>query len=152
MTRFFKAGFFGRRKALREIEALRKRYPSAAAAAIYEKGHAIDADAVPLTPIELSPLRKSHYVSPPTNIRNPVVEVGFGTDYALPVHEREDLRHTPPTRAKFLEAALQMHEPGYLRWIADRTRSNAKRRRGIKSIPARAPKRPVDTSDDGGQT
>ena len=40
-----------------------------------------------------------------------VVEIGYGKggnpNYAVYVHERTDLRHKAPTRAKFLQAALE---------------------------------------------
>jgi hypothetical protein len=35
------------------------------------------------------------------------VLVTFGTDYAVPVHERLDLKHAEPTCAKYLERAVR---------------------------------------------
>lgn len=131
---------------LREIKRNIKRNDAsirgALAAALYMKGFAIDADMVPLIPVDFGILRGSHYVAPPTNTRRPRVQVGVGTDYALPVHEREDLRHNPPTRSKFLEVVVVEHRRGYADWIAKATRNNIKSGRTVRSIPVRAPKTP----------
>lgn len=94
-----------------ELEARLAAAPAIAlkafAIALYAEGTDLLAEALPLTPIDLGPLRASGAVSEPeisgTGI---LVEVGFGgaaTDYAIYVHENLEARHNPPTQAKFLE-------------------------------------------------
>lgn len=97
-----------------------KRYKDALGAAVYQKGLAILADAVKLTPVDTGRLRASHYATPP---EAGVVEIGFGADYALPVHERTEVRHTTG-EAKFLQKAVDKHRSGYADWIARQTRAN----------------------------
>jgi len=59
-------------------------------------------------------LKKSGYLRKRTFRGNPQVEIGYGLGgrphYAALVHERLDFYHKPPTRAKFLEAALNETE------------------------------------------
>lgn len=84
----------------------------AAAAALYAEGFALDADMVPRIPVDFGLLRGSHYVAPPTYSGGAiVVEVGVGTEYAVFVHERTELRH-PTGEAKFLERAIAARAPG----------------------------------------
>lgn len=48
--------------------------------------------------------------------------VGFNTDYAAAVHERLDLHHEPPTRAKFLEIAMRTEAPKLADYVRDEMR------------------------------
>ena len=103
------------------IDKASKRYRDAARAAIYQKGLQIDGDAARMTPVNVGILRASHYVAPPT--RGGIVEVGFGTDYAVPVHERTEVSH-PVGEAKFLEKAVNKHRGSFEKDVAALTRSN----------------------------
>jgi hypothetical protein len=55
-------------------------------------------------------LRESGYLEIVTTKKGPMVEIGYGRggnpDYAVAVHERTDIKHEEPTRAKYLEAAV----------------------------------------------
>lgn len=64
------------------------------------------------TPVDTGRLRSSGHVKPPTT-RSGKSEVilGFGTDYAVYVHERP-ARHTVG-QAKYLESAVLEAAPGY---------------------------------------
>lgn len=79
-------------------------------------------DAKEITPVDTGALRASGHVRKPTrDVRGMKVELGFGgpaVDYAIPVHERTDVRHKPPGQAKFLEKAVRKHSPT----MADRLR------------------------------
>ncbi|MCY3637152.1 MAG: HK97 gp10 family phage protein [bacterium] len=69
----------------------------------------IAAEATKITPIDTGRLRNSQVVkfATPDDL---TAEIGYGgptVGYAEPVHERLDLRHTPPTQAKFLSEPFE---------------------------------------------
>ena len=130
------------------ISKAAKAYPEATAAAIYQKGLQIIGDAVLITPVEFGRLRASAFAAPPRRIFSPIVRVGFATDYAVFVHERTELQHNPPGRAKFLKIALGNHRRGYPKWIAKKTEENFKRGVKIGSVKAG----PIAKSEQSGQT
>lgn len=115
----------------------------AAAAALYEEGLGVDADMVPRIPVDTGILRASHYVAPPTESGNSiVVEVGVGTDYAAPVHERTEVRHAVG-EAKFLERALAARVGGMMGRLASsigRHMQNGTVMVPLKSDPPARPK------------
>lgn len=106
------------KKAIRKQE---KGIMGALAAALHAEGLAIDAKAVNLCPVDTGRLRSSHFVAPAENPKDPFVIVGFGTNYAVYVHERTDQRHSPPTQANFLRQPMEEAQAGYADRIAVRT-------------------------------
>jgi hypothetical protein len=60
-------------------------------------------------------LRRSATVEPAKNNGGALItaRIGFNTDYAAAVHERLDAFHIPPTRAKFLETAMNELQPKF---------------------------------------
>jgi len=129
------------RKALAKLA---ESYPRATAAALYQEGFAIDALAVARTPVDTGRLRATHYVAPPQrDFGGPVVEVGFGTDYAAAVHNVLDVDHLIG-QTLFLESAFKERVSGWEPRMAARIRENAARGIGAEAIPAMAPTRPKD--------
>lgn len=121
-----------------------KRYENATAAALYQEGLAIDAKAVAKTPVDSGRLRATHYVAPPVKDKGRMtVEIGFGTDYAVYVHERTEVGH-PVGEAKFLEKALNERTSGFKERMAKRVRANL--RSGVEMVPLdpNTPQRPTD--------
>lgn len=63
------------------------------------------------TPVDTGRLKASGYLEKDTTTKIPRVVIGFGyrgnPDYASFVHERVDIPHKAPTRAKFLSSALE---------------------------------------------
>jgi hypothetical protein len=61
-------------------------------------------------PKDTGDLADSGYLEVVKTSKGPVVEIGYGRagspSYAVAVHERTDIQHQEPTRAKFLEAAV----------------------------------------------
>lgn len=89
---------------VKELKRLARVYPKAFAGALYKLGVGILSESLPLVPREFGVLRASGYVSPPTGEgSNADVEVGYGTVYAVPQHERTDYRHPRGGQAKYLE-------------------------------------------------
>jgi len=116
-------------------------YPDAMAGAIYKLGVAILSDALPRTPVEFGVLRASGYVAPPQGKgASADVELGFGTVYAVPQHERMDYRHPRGGGPKYLERAVQSIAPSALqllaRWAAELAKQDG-RWGQIAGIPTR---------------
>jgi hypothetical protein len=117
----------------RQIAELFAKAPGAVGAALYQEGLAVDAVAVQKTPVDTGRLRATHYVGPPqTNGDHIEVPVGFGTDYAVYVHERTDVAHTTG-EAKFLEKAMHERSSGFEVRLARRARKNL--RDGVTAAP-----------------
>lgn len=111
-------------------------------AALYQVGLEIDADAVMRTPVDTGRLRSSHYVSPPVGDPS-VVQIGSGTDYAVPVHERTGVGHTVG-EAKYLQNAVDAAKSDMAANIARKAADNFKAGIGVTAIPAAAPTAPKD--------
>lgn len=125
-----RVSFLGSEKVLREMRKLARDYPKAFAAALYKLGVAIMSDALPRTPVEFGVLRSSGYVSPPRGQgERAEVEVGFGTVYAVPQHERMDYRHPRGGGPKYLERAIGSVAPRALpllrKWTLEAAESKA---------------------------
>ncbi len=55
-------------------------------------------------PVDTSTLKNTGHVSEPDISPGSIeIAIGYGTDYATLVHENLMMKHTPPTKAKFLE-------------------------------------------------
>lgn len=111
------------------VRALAKRYPKAMAGAIYKLAIAIFSDALPRVPVEFGVLRASGYVAPPQGEGLEAdVELGFGTEYAVPQHERLDYKHPRGGEAKYLERAVYSVAPRALpllsKWAVELAETN----------------------------
>ena len=76
-------------------------------AGVYAEANDIFNESQAQVPVATGTLRSSGEVSPPAVSAHQVsVEIGYGgaaADYALPVHEKIEAYHAPPTKAKYLE-------------------------------------------------
>lgn len=104
-------------------------------AALYQEGLDLDAKSVRLCPVDTGRLRSTHFVSPPVNKNRPRVEVGYGTNYALYVHED----HKP-----FLRTAAEEAQTGYEARLAKRTWDNFNRKITSPVLSASTPKAPKE--------
>lgn len=131
----------GMDKVIKKMTGKSKSYREAAAAAVLQEAYKVDELSQKMVPVDTGRLRSSHYVSPPVNIRNIQAEVGYGTDYALPVHEKTGaaLKSGFP---KFLEEAMKMNSVGYKNRLMMRIKLNEKAGIGLSGIPSTAPKEP----------
>lgn len=63
------------------------------------------------TPVSSGKLRRSGFLEVSTSGKKTTATIGYGKggrpNYTVFVHERTDLKHKEPTRAKFLQAALE---------------------------------------------
>ena len=125
-----------------------KAYERAMAAAQYATALDIDALAVQMVPVDFGRLRSSHYVAPPTfkSSSLPETEIGFGTNYAVPVHEVTQVFHRVG-RPKYLRRAVEFLPGGVLGNMAKRTQKFFELGVGLRAIPKTAPKEPDPISD-----
>lgn len=96
------------RKELNDVlvgfKKMQERIVGAVDAGLYAGGSIIMSDSIPRVPVDFGDLRGSGYVTLP---ENHTVEIGYGGSakgYAVPVHERTELRHEVG-EAKYLEKA-----------------------------------------------
>lgn len=136
-----KASLEGDAALLKALRKAAKDYPGALARALYAEGFAVQGDAVRLAPVEFGVLRTSAYTSPPTG-PSAVVEVGFGTDYAVYQHEKTELRHPRGGQAKYLETATNERSATMLGSLAERTRANVLSGETSEAIAPVGPTRP----------
>jgi hypothetical protein len=121
------------------LKAAAEKYPAAVGAALYEEGLKIDAASVDLVPVDKGRLKGTHYTSPPVmGDDGPEVEVGYGTDYAVPVHERTAVHHDVG-QAKYLEKPLTDAASGFAERVAKRTEKHIESATPFAVLPA-APK------------
>lgn len=140
----------GDKEVLRKLRELTEDYPDALGAALYQEALELHRDSVNRTPVDTGRLRQSAYAAPPspnTSFDDMVAEVGYGTNYAIWVHERTELNHRVG-EAKFLQNALDAKSKGYVKRVAGRVMSNVKRRLGIGGVSASAPTRPNDPGSE----
>lgn len=132
----------GKAKVIRNLLQESKAGRRAVAAGMYAVGHQIHAAAVKRTPIKHAFLRNSAYVAPPMGSSyKPTVEIGYGVDYAVYVHERTELKHKKG-EAKFLQKAVDAASGSYLRDVARIAEKLFAKGAGVDAIPKRNPVRP----------
>lgn len=107
----------GDAKVKARLRHITKTAPEAALIGIFAFGEAILADATERCPVDTGRLRTSGYCAPPRRAGRNRIEVGFGTDYAVPVHERTDVSHDKG-EPKFLTKAVANQLPQALEIIA----------------------------------
>jgi hypothetical protein len=99
----------GERAVMRELEKFEKKAPYAVVGALFELGETIMDAAVDRAPLDTGELRRSAYVAIPERLGNAwVIDLGFGAEHALRVHESTE-RNYRAGEAKFLEKAIMEH-------------------------------------------
>lgn len=105
----------------RELQRSDQRFSNAFGAALYREGSRILRESLKEVPVDTGRLRSTGYVSPPTRklLAGIVVEVGYGTNYAVRQHEDVSIRHRVG-KAKYLQDPLQAAADGVTtRVVAD---------------------------------
>lgn len=77
---------------------------------LFRAGLFLQRESQKIVPVDKNFLRPSATTRATGNDRSPEVVVGYGTDYALYVHEDMQARHKPGKSAKFLEKPLRENE------------------------------------------
>lgn len=136
------AKIVGLDKVEKNLKKVQKTHPDALAAALYQEGFSIMAESQKKVPVDTGRLRSTGYVAPPQEGEDsPTVEIGYGTDYGIYVHERTEVRHTTG-EAKFLEKAVNEAMQGFGRRLLGRTQQNIERGVGVRAVSRLYPDRP----------
>ena len=123
------------------------RYRRAVGGAVYREASRVMASSIREVPVDTGRLRATGFVSAPdTTTRDVSVQLGYGTDYALPVHERTEVSHAVG-KAKFLDDPLNAARSGMADRIARDTRILFEQNRGFATGPF--PQRPPDLDREG---
>lgn len=84
----------------------------AAGLAVYRAAVKILKDAQPLTPKDTGQLRRSRFATKPFLVgHGPIVVLGYGTDYAVMVHENTQFNYNPGT-SRYLKKAMRRFDSG----------------------------------------
>jgi hypothetical protein len=87
----------GTKEVMRNMGRVQKGVPRDLERGLVRVAESIIGDAKDMTPVDTGALRASGHVrKPKRDVRGMKVELGFGgpaVDYAIPVHERTDVRH-----------------------------------------------------------
>lgn len=140
MSLVVEAGVEGMSALIEKLGKTQEDWKHAVAGAVFQKGLAVIADSVVEVPVDTGRLRQTAYVAPPTDIDDPVAEAGYGTNYAVPVHEI-DIPHAVG-KDQFLRDPFNQHMAGYVRWITDRAKKLFARGTRLGAIPSSVPRRP----------
>lgn len=124
------------------IKALTAEYPRAVATALYQEALELYADSILQVPVDTGHLRRSAYAAPP-NLKDaqPAARVGYGVSYALPVHDRVEVKHEVG-KARFLSDPANARRANYLERLADRVERNVKLKIQIGMVARIAPRKP----------
>lgn len=109
-----------------------ERILQAARIGLYKAGLEIMRESLRICPIDTGVLRSSAHVEEPEVRPSQVsVKMGYGygvqvnpktgqiaAQYAVPVHERLDQHHEPPTQAKYLQDPVLAYIPHFARTVA----------------------------------
>ena len=115
--------FHGTEEVLKKLNDYAFLYPEKVAQALWAEGLAIQAESITLVPVDTGRLRASAYTKPPQRGGGAAsVAVGYGTDYALAVHERMDVHH-PVGQSKYLSTAVDRRAAGFSERLAERVRT-----------------------------
>ncbi len=121
----------------RALGEVGKAHGAAAGGALYLEASRIMAKSVPLVPVDTGRLRASQFVSAPKlTAFGLTVQMGYGTDYAVPVHERH------ATKKKFLRIAYNDEKPNAAKNIAADLGRLFRERKGFGNINHPFPTKP----------
>lgn len=114
----------------REMKRALARYETAARVGLYETAVELAAEAERRTPVSTGELQESMYVTAPVG-SEPAVELGYGSEHAVPVHERTDVNHQRG-ESKFLQRAVDAYSARVLELL--RARISAAVDSGAKAV------------------
>ncbi len=110
----------GIQRTQRELEGFLKRCPQAVGIGLYHLGERVMNASQRLVPVQTGELRDSAYVTAPDVSRSRVqVELGYGAEHAVEIHEDTSASHTTG-QAKFLETAILQRARGAIYQVVKR--------------------------------
>lgn len=113
---FVRVDIIGKDRLVRMFKSAGAQMPRKAYKDVMAHAHAVFELSQSLVPKDTWALHDSGSVQ--LRFRGPLAtaDISYGSsevDYALVVHERLDLRHDPPTQAKYLESAQNHYTPAF---------------------------------------
>lgn len=117
----------GERQVRARLRALQRTAPQAVLKGLYEEGAQIFERSQDMVPVDTGRLMQSGVLGVTSSfLSGPEVAIGYGTNYALPVHERTELdegrrARGSDRRSKYLEIPFNEQIPGLLQRVAART-------------------------------
>jgi len=113
----------------RKLKKLEKQFPDAMADALYESGERIMSESVREVPVKTGRLRATHYVEEPKKDSKGKhsLEIGYGTNYAVSVHENMTAKHTVG-KAKYLQDPINKARSTWARDLVNRVEKHASKR------------------------
>jgi hypothetical protein len=120
----------GAKELLAKLKLFKDRAKAAASAALYQRALQIIALSDSMVPVDTGRLRASHFVGLPDDSGK--LKMGYGANYAMPVHERLDVKHEHG-QAKFLETAFDNFASSNAAWLREKTVENIRKGIAIKS-------------------
>lgn len=113
----------GSAKLRRELRKLGKLVPNALQKALVEEAMDIFVESQEQVPVDTGRLQDSGVVG--ELLGRPGVVIAYGTDYALPVHERMEVSHATGN-AKFLEGPFLAAASGMISRLVRRTKRHSR--------------------------
>lgn len=96
-----------------------------ARSATYTEAEEVMAESQVECPVASGHLRDSaRIIEVPNGAGGTAQELSYNEPYAYAVHEKVDVPHAPPTKAKYLEDPLNRHSVGFNERVAKRMRSD----------------------------
>lgn len=131
----------GLKQIMKSLEKADKDQRNALAAALYQEGFAIMAESKKECPVRYGLLKGSGYVAPPSpRDTEPIVELGYGKEYAAAVHDVQAPHRVGKWR--YLRDPINRAQAGYTRRIQRRTKANLRSGTTIGGVSPEQPKRP----------
>lgn len=117
----------GDKELLRYLRKVSEDTPETFKQALYEEASRIMDASLQIVPYDTGTLASTGHVDTPQEGDDGIyVTLGYGgaaKEYALPVHEREDLHHTPPRTDHYLSIPIEQGRSSFRRNLALRCRA-----------------------------
>lgn len=137
----FKLKVKGDKKVLKELKAVKTRYPEGFKAGLYGAAEVIMADAAQRTPVDTGYLRNSRFIAWTDRVSATLFELGYGAVYAARQHYETSWNHRVG-EALFLQRAIDKYRTQLPVMVATFAKAAIKMRKGLQTIPKRLPSRP----------
>ena len=112
---------FGDAALIAQLTAVGKTISSRIEQAVWDEAGVIQRESTKETPVQYGILRGSQYIEDPkTTADGTTVRIVNSCEYAIPVHERTDVSHRSPTKAKFLEDPAKRRAPTFVANVGKR--------------------------------
>jgi len=132
------------RQIMRNLDEESEKIVDALLGAVYAEALDVLRQSKRRVPVDTSATRQSGYANPPDiGTTEPTAEVGYGTEYALALHERVEVFHKVG-QPLFLSSVINELKSKYADKIATRTKRFWRQGKGLSGVPQSAPTKPPE--------